>query len=162
MPLWRRLFLLIIAVLLSGCVTARTGFDYAAVMQKVGPPAPGQSRIVLLSEKGAAANGGVCDLAINSVATKKVTPGNYVYADQPAGRQQIISTQALFPGEARHEITTAPGRTYFLVARASARIRAFMSTSMVAGLAGTLVATAITAGMENPGPVDLLSLDDAA
>ena len=108
MPFWRGLFLLIIAVLLSGCVTARTGFDYAAVMQKVGPPAPGQSRIVLLSEKGAAANGGVCDLAINSVATKKVTPGNYVYADQPAGRQQIISTQALFPGEARHEITTAP------------------------------------------------------
>jgi hypothetical protein len=44
--------LLIVAVLLSGCAaTERTGFDYAGMTQKAGPPRPGQSRIVVLREK---------------------------------------------------------------------------------------------------------------
>ena len=36
---------------LSGCVTAKVGTDYAAVSRKIGPPKPGQSRIVVLQQK---------------------------------------------------------------------------------------------------------------
>lgn len=157
----RGLVLSVVALLMPGCVTSRTGFDYAAVVQKIGPPGAGQSRIVVLIEKPSA-NSVPCELMIDGVPTKKVTPGTYVYADRPAGRHQIVATQALFMGETRWEMTTVPGRTYFLLARRSERHRTVMSTSMVAGLGGALVATAITAGSKNPGPVDLFPLDEAA
>ncbi len=49
---WRGVALLIVAVLLSGCETERNGLDYSAMMQKIGPPRAGQSRIVVLREKG--------------------------------------------------------------------------------------------------------------
>ena len=158
-----RAFLTLFVVLpIAGCVTARTGFDYAAVMQKVGPPKAGHSRVVVLSDKGSASYGAVADLVVGGVPTKQLRPGTYVYADVPAGKHQIIGTQSMFPGETKYEIATAPGRTYFLLARSSARVRTVTNTSLSAGLAGALIATALTAGADNPGPVDLLPLDDAA
>jgi hypothetical protein len=39
------------ALLLTGCVSDGVGTDYAAISQKVGPPKPGQSRIVVLQQK---------------------------------------------------------------------------------------------------------------
>jgi len=160
--LFRAFFLLFIAVSLSGCVTARTGFDFAAVMRKVGPPPAGHSRIVVLSEKGSVTYGGVADLVIGGVPTKQVRPGVYVYADQRAGKHQIIGTQSMFPGETKYDITTVAGRTYFLIARNSARAGTVTGSTLGAGLAGGLLAMAITAGYDNPGPVDLLPLDEAA
>ncbi len=160
--LLRSIFMLIVATLLTGCVTARTGFDYAAVMQKVGPPASGQSRIVFISEKALGLSAATCDLQVNGVATSQLTAGTYVYIDGPAGRHQIVATQTLFPGETKREITTAPGRTYFFVARNSERNKAITGVAIMGGLAGALVASAATAGSENPGPVDLLPLDEAA
>lgn len=158
---WRGLLLSIVAVLLSGCVTARTGFDYSAIMRKVGPPPPGQARLVMLSEQRSA-NSVHCELMVDGVATSKLTPGTYVYADRPAGRHQIVATEALFAGETRQDVTTVPGRTYFLLARPSERHRMIMSSTMMGGLTGALVTTALTAGYKNPGPVDLLHLDDVA
>ena len=39
------------ALLLSGCMTAKVGTDYASISLKVGPPKPGQSRVVVLQQK---------------------------------------------------------------------------------------------------------------
>ena len=39
------------ALLLSGCMTAKVGTDYAAISQKIGPPKPGLSRVVVLQQK---------------------------------------------------------------------------------------------------------------
>jgi len=65
--LLRSFFMLIVASLLSACAT-RSGFDYSAVMQKVGPPAPGQSRIVLMSEKAMGGfNYANCSLKIDGI-----------------------------------------------------------------------------------------------
>ena len=47
----RGIALLGVLLSLSGCVTAKIGTDYAAVSQKMGPPKPGQSRIVVLQQK---------------------------------------------------------------------------------------------------------------
>ena len=48
------------AVILSGCAaTERTGTEYAGMVQKLGPPRPGQSRIVVLRER---AYGGIGDV----------------------------------------------------------------------------------------------------
>jgi hypothetical protein len=159
--LLRGVLLLFVASLLSGCVTARTGFDYAVVMQKVGPPAAGKARIVFLNEKprGYAAH---AEVTVDGAPAGRLKPGTYVYADRPAGRHQILATEPLYMGETKYEITTAAGRTYFLIAKPTERYIMIAQQTMMGGITGALVATALTAGYKNPGPVDFFPLDDAA
>ena len=98
---WRGVGLLMAAVLLSGCVTTeRTGVDYAGMMQRLGPPRAGQARIVLLSEKakGLGLDAAVCDVKIDGNPAGTLKPGTYLYVDRPAGRHELLATQALFPG----------------------------------------------------------------
>ena len=64
-------------------------------------------------------------------------------------------------GETRQDIATSSGRTFFLVAKPTERARFINSQTMMGGITGALVATAITAGYKNPGPVDLFPLDEA-
>jgi hypothetical protein len=158
----RGVALCVAAVLLSSCVTERTGFDYAAMVQKVGPPGAGQSRIVVLQEKGNALGATVCDVNLDGTPVGRLRPGAYVYADRPAGRHQLLATETMFPGESRREITTVSGRTYFFLARPSERHNAVIGMSFAGGLAGMLVASAATSGSDNPGPVDFFPLDEAA
>jgi len=158
----RGMIALLAAALLAGCVSDRVGFDYATVIQKVGPPKPGQSRIVLISEKVSGLDSAVCDVKVDGGAESKLRPGTYVYVDRPAGRHEIVATQVLFPGETRRELATQPGRTYFFLARNSDRSRAITGVTIFGGLAGMAVASAVTSGSENPGPVDLFPLEEAA
>ena len=158
----RGMSVLLAAALLSGCVSDRTGFDYAAVVQKVGSPRPGQSRIVLISEKASGLDSAVCDVKIDGGPESKLRPGTYVYVDQAAGRHEIVATQMLFPGETRRELATQAGRTYFFLARNSERSRAITGVTVFGGLAGMAVASAVTSGSKNPGPVDLYPLEEMA
>ena len=160
---WRGVALSVAAVLLSSCVTERTGFDYAATMQKVGPPRPGQSRIVLLSEKakGLGLDAAACNVKIDAGSAGLLKPGTYLYVDRPAGRHEILATQVLFPGDTKRDISTESGRTYFFLARTSDRANTLTGMSMVGGLAGALVASAATSGSQNPGPIDFFPLDEA-
>ncbi len=160
---WRGVVLAVAAVLLSSCVTERTGFDYAATMQKVGPPGPGQSRIVLLSEKpaGLGLDAAACNVSIDGSPAGLLKPGTYLYADRPAGRHEILATQTLFPGDTKRDVTTESGCTYFLLARASDRANALTGMSIIGGLAGALAASAATSGNQNPGPIDFFPLDES-
>jgi hypothetical protein len=83
----RGVALSVAAVLLSGCVTERSGADYASMLQKVGPPAAGQARIVVLREQG---YGGIVDqgwdVRLDGGPMADLKTGTYVYADRPAGR----------------------------------------------------------------------------
>ena len=158
----RGLILVIAAMALAACQTTVTGTEYAVVAQKVGPPKAGQARIVIMAEKDPGyAQGGMADIKVDGVDAGEVVPGKYLYIDRPAGKNEILATQTLFPGETRRTVTTAPGRTYFFVARASDRSKAMVGMTIVGGLAGALATTLVTAGIENPGPVDLLPLEDA-
>jgi len=132
-------------------------------MQKVGPPGPGQSRIVLLSEKtkGLGLDAAACNVKVDASAAGLLKPGTYIYVDRPAGWHEILATQALFPGDTKRDITTTSGRTYFFLARTSDRANAVTGMAMVGGLAGALVASAATSGDKNPGPVDFFPLDEA-
>ena len=151
----------VLAVLLSGCASERTGTDYLAMSQKIGPPRPGQSRIVVMSEKAMGLSAAVCDVAIDGSAVGKVRAGTYAYTDRPAGRHALVATQTLFPGDTKRDITTESGRTYFFQVKNSERASVVDGFTLMGGIAGALVASAATAGKDNPGPVDFIPLDEA-
>jgi hypothetical protein len=154
---------LAVGLLLSGCVSDRIGTDYAAIAHKVGPPKPGQSRIVVLQEKrdGLSMALCACDLKLDGSPIGKVTVGTYVYADRPAGRHQLTASEVLFPGETKRDITTESGRTYFFLVRSSERHDAVTGVTMIGGLAGAVVASVATYGNENPGPANFFPLDES-
>jgi hypothetical protein len=162
MMFWRGVLLSIVAACLSGCASQRSGFDYAGVMQKAGPPRPGQTRIVVLEEKASGLTATVCNVKVDGGPMGQLKPGTYVYADRPAGRHQLWASENLFPGESKRDITTEPGRTYFFLARTSDRHNAVMGMTMAGGLAGMLVGSAVTSGSESAGPIDFVPLDEAA
>jgi hypothetical protein len=161
---WRGVIFSIVAVLLSGCVSDRAGTDYAAIAQKVGPPKPGQSRIVVLQEKrdGLSMALCACDLKLDGSPIGKVTVGTYVYADRLAGRHQLLASELLFPGDTKRDIVTESGRTYFFLVRASERHNAVTGVTMIGGLAGAVVASVATSGSDNPGPAVFFPLDEAS
>lgn len=160
---WRSVALSIAAVLLSGCVTERGGADFTSMVQKIGPPAAGQSRIVVLREKG---YGGIVDqgwdVRLDGGPMTDLKTGTYVYADRPAGRNQLSATASMFPGVSQYDVAALSGRTYFFLARPSARAKTLQGMSTAGGVAGLLVGSAITSNDANPGPLDFLPLDDQA
>lgn len=162
--LGRGIALLAGALLLSGCMTAKVGTDYAAISQRIGPPKAGQSRVVVLQRKrdGLSMSLCACDVRVDGSPMGKVLVGTYAYADLPAGPHQLTATEVMFPGESRRDFTTAPGRTYFFLLKSSARHDAVTGTTMVAGLAGAVVASVVTSGSDNTGPADLIPLDEPA
>jgi hypothetical protein len=115
------LALLSVALLLSGCVTAKVGTDYASISQKIGPPKPGQSRVVVLQKKRDGLSMAICacEVRVDGSPMGKVLVGTYAYADLPAGPHQLVASETLFPGETRRDFTTASGRTYFFLVKSS-------------------------------------------
>jgi hypothetical protein len=160
---WRGVVLSIAAVLLSGCVTERSGADYASMLQKVGPPPAGKARIVVLREKGYA---GIADqgwdVRLDGGPMTDLKTGTYVYADRPAGRHELSATASMFPGVSQYDFAAVSGRTYFFLTRPSARAKTLNGMSVAGGVAGLLIASAITSNDSNPGPLDFLPLDDGA
>jgi hypothetical protein len=162
MMLGRGVAMCVAAVFLSGCASERTGFDYAGVVQKLGPPRPGQSRIVLLQEKASGLTATISDVKLDGRPMGILKAGTYIYADRPAGRHQLLATETLFPGESKHDIKTESGRTYFFLAKTSERHNTVTGATIVGGLAGMVAASVVTSGNDSTGPVDFVSLDEAA
>lgn len=161
--LGRGIALLSGALLLSGCMTAKVGTDYAAISQKVGPPKPGQSRVVVLQQKRDGLSMAICacDVKVDGNPIGKVLVGTYAYVDRPAGRHQLVASELLFPGETRRDFSTESGRTYFFLVKSSARHDAVTGMSMIGGLAGVAVAAVATSGSDNLGPGEFIPLDES-
>lgn len=159
----RGIVLLIAAVLLCGCETERNGLDYSAMMQKVGPPSAGRSRIVVLREKGYAgiADSG-WDVKLDGGPMADLKTGTYVYLDRAAGQHKLSATATMFPGVSEREFSTQSGRTYFFLARPSDRSKVLNGMAIGGGVAGLLVGAALTSNNSNPGPLDFFPLEDDA
>jgi hypothetical protein len=150
------------ATLLSGCMSDQVGADYASVAQKIGPPKPGQSRIVVLEEKrqGLSMAYCACNMKLDGDEIGRVIVGTYVYADRPAGRHQLVTTETLFPGETTRDFATEAGRTYYFLVRSSQRHDALTGGVLMAGVIGAAAAAVVTSGSENAGPAELFALDE--
>ena len=59
------------AWLLSGCMTAKIGTDYAAISQKIGPPKAGQSRVVVLQQKRDGLSMAICACEVPSATVSR-------------------------------------------------------------------------------------------
>ncbi|MBH5370038.1 DUF2846 domain-containing protein [Bradyrhizobium sp. CNPSo 4016] len=163
MTFWRGVFALLIAVWLGGCETERKGLDFSGMMQRVGPPAAGRSRIVVLREKGYAGIGDAgWDVKLDGGPMADLKTGTYVYLDRPAGQHQLSATAAMFPGTSQREFSTQAGRTYFFLARPSERSKVLGGMAMAGGVAGLLVGAAVTSNNSNPGPLDFFPLEEDA
>jgi len=153
---------LLVAVLLSGCVSDGVGTDFASVAQKVGPPRAGQSRIVVLQAKrqGLSMAFCACEMKLDGASIGEVIVGTYVYADRPAGRHHLAAAETLFPGESKLEFGTTAGRTYYFLVRSSERHDTVTGGAVIGGLAGMLVTTVATSDKEDQGPAQLIPLDE--
>jgi hypothetical protein len=63
---------------------------------------------------------------------------------------------------AAREFTTISGHTYFFLARPSDRAKTLSAMSAAGGVAGLLVASAVTSNNSNPGPLDFFPLEEPA
>lgn len=151
------------ALLLSGCATGGAGTEYATILQKIGPPKPGQSRVVVLQEKrkGLSMAFCACDMKLDGEPMGKVLVGSYAYADRPPGRHQLVATEVMFPGETKRDFTTESGRTYYFLIRSSERHDAVSGGAILGGIVGVVAASVVTSGSQNSGPADLYPLDEA-
>ncbi|MFO1108597.1 MAG: DUF2846 domain-containing protein [Bradyrhizobium sp.] len=160
----RAMALVMAAILLSGCMTHGAGSEYAAVVQKIGPPKPGQSRVVVLQEnrQGLSMSHCACDMKLDGQPMGKVIYGSYAYADRPAGRHQLVASELMFPGETARDFSTESGRTYYFLIRSSERHDAVNAGALIGGIAGVVATSIVTSGSKNTGPADLFPLDEAA
>ena len=160
--LWRVFVLSIVAVVMAGCATTQTGVDFASLSQKIGAPKQGQARIVVFREQAFGLIDPGVDVKLDGQPLGDLKAGTYAYVDRPAGRHQLSSESAAFPGVTRQDINVAAGRTHFFAAKPSERARTLAVTSAVGGLAGLAVGTAVTSGDSNPGPIDFVPLEEGA
>lgn len=159
----RGALLLTAGTMLAGCVSDQVGTDFASVSKKIGPPRAGQSRVVFLQDKrsGSSMAFCACEVKLDGVPLGKVLAGKYAYADRPAGRHEVQVTELMFPGDTNREIVMESGRTHFYLVKSSPRHDAATGGAILGGLAGLAVVSVATAGEANPGPADLVQLDEA-
>ncbi|MBR0688468.1 DUF2846 domain-containing protein [Bradyrhizobium manausense] len=155
--------LLAVGAMLTGCVSDQVGTDFASVSRKIGPPRGGQARVVFLQDKREGLSMAICgcEVKLDGTSLGRVVAGKYAYADRPAGRHDVLVTEALFPGDTKREIVMEAGRTHFYLIKSSARHDAATGGAILGGLAGLAVVSVATAGEANPGPAELVALDEA-
>jgi hypothetical protein len=148
---------------LAGCVSDQVGTDFASVSRKVGPPRAGQSRVVFLQDKRQGLSMAICACEVNldGAPLGKVVAGKFAYADRPAGRHEVLVTELMFPGDTKREIVMESGRTHFYLIKSSPRHDAATGGAVLGGLAGLAIVSVATAGEANPGPAELVPLDEA-
>jgi hypothetical protein len=152
----------LVAIIMAGCAaTERSGADFGSLAQKIGPPRPGQARIVVFREKAYA---GIIDkgwdVKLDGGPLADLKTGTYVYADRPTGRHQLTATMDVIPGLSQRDVSAESGRTYFFLARLSERSKTLNAMTAAAGLTGLVVAAAVTSGNDNPGPLDFFPMNE--
>ncbi|PSO28927.1 hypothetical protein C7G41_24890 [Bradyrhizobium sp. MOS002] len=152
-----------VGAMLTGCVSDQVGTDFASVSRKVGPPRAGQSRAVFLQDKRQGLSMAICacEVKLDGAPLGKVVAGRYAYADRPAGRHEVLVTELMFPGDTKREIVMESGRTHFYLIKSSPRHDAATGGAVLGGLAGIAIVSVATAGEANPGPAELVPLDEA-
>jgi len=144
----------------AGCAPSRTG----ATLDALGVPKPALARVVVLRDK---AFPGIFDTGwqayLDEAPMGDLKTGTFVYRDIPAGAHKLFFARPLelFRGS-QQEFSAAPGRTYFFRLDMNDKGKWIAASGVIAGVAGILASSAVSAAADERGLFDFTPLDEAA
>ncbi|HVZ54186.1 MAG TPA: hypothetical protein VG986_19630 [Pseudolabrys sp.] len=155
---------LFVVLLSAGCAPTRTGATLDDLNRKIGGPAGGQARIVVIRDKGI---GTLFDsgwqVYLDGAAMADLKTGTFVYQDRPAGPHKLsFSRVGDFSRASTRDFVAASGRTYVFRLDLNEKGRMVQGSGVVAGLAGMLVTSAISDASDQRGFFDFTLLEGEA
>jgi hypothetical protein len=89
--------------------------------------------------------------------------GTFVYRDLPVGSHKLFFARPLelFRGS-QQEFSAAPGRTYFFRLDMNDKGKWIAASGVIAGVAGIVASSAVSAAADERGLFDFTPLDEAA
>jgi hypothetical protein len=149
-----------VVAVFAGCAPTRTG----ATLDALGAPKPGAARVVVLRDR---AFPGIFDTGwqayLDEAPMGDLKTGTFVFRDIPAGSHKLFFAR---PGDfsraSQQVIAAAPAHTYYFRLEMNAKGHWIDATGQVAGVAGLLVSSAVSAAADERGLFDFTPLDDAA
>ena len=91
-----------------------------------------------------------------------IKTGTFIHRDAPAGHHQLVLLTDPFPRASHLEFDAAPGRTYVYRIEMNDLGQRMRAMGAAAGLAGALVAGAVSAATSDCGSYDFVPVDVAA
>jgi len=152
----------LIACAVLGCAATSTGTGSttATASKTVGPPKPGQSRVVLMRTGGAGVDWRV---QLDGQLMDGLRAGTFVVRDRPPGHHQFMyANAAQLARPSLQEFDTVAGRTYYYRIDLNERGWLVESGNMQAGALPMLVTSAIAAAASDKGLYDFIPLDEKA
>jgi Protein of unknown function (DUF2846) len=143
----------------AGCAPTRTG----ATLDALAAPKSGVARVFVLREKSF---GQIFDAGFQAYLDEApmgdLKTGTFVYRDVPPGQHKLFFARPLemFRGS-QQAFSAVSGRTYYFRLELNEKGKWITASSIVAGAAGALVSSAISAGADERGLFDFTPLDDA-
>ena len=140
---WR----LALVLLLAGYASGQRGPELES-LTTMGPPAGGMARIVVmrpeygffsLGDGGDHSGDRSFGIKLDDQPMGDLMTGTFVWGDRPAGRHQIAADLWDIPGVTRYDLNTAPGRTYYVVAKLNESVNRVYGAQILGGLAGKFI-----------------------
>jgi hypothetical protein len=156
---WGSLFCaLAFVVVFVGCAPTRTG----PTLDAIPPLKPGLARVFLVRDK---AFGGMFDAGwqayLDETPMGDLKTGTFVYVDRPAGPHRLYFAE---PGAlaraSQQEISLLAGRSYYFRLHLNEKGEYINRNAATGGLAGGLIASAISAAADERGLFDFTPLDE--
>jgi hypothetical protein len=148
-----------VVVVIAGCAPTRTG----ATLDALSAPKPGVARVFVLRDKSF---GQIIDAGFQAYLDEApmgdLKTGTFVYRDVPPGQHKLFFARPLemFRGS-QQAFSAAPSRTCYFRLELNDKGKWITASSIVAGGAGALVSSAISAAADERGLFDFTPLDDA-
>lgn len=152
----------LVACAAFGCAATSTGTGSTTVAasKNVGPPKPGQSRVVLIRTGGA---GDQWRVQLDGKLMDGLRVGTFAVRDRPPGHHQLMyATAAQLARPSLQDFDTVAGRTYYYRIDLNERGWLVESGNMQAGVLPMLVTSAIAAAASDKGLYDFIALDERA
>lgn len=155
---------LLVAVLIAGCAgPSRTGATLDELNSKIGGPATGRARIVVVRGKDITVVDSGWKVYLDGTVMGDLKTGTFVYRDSRAGPHKLLfSRPGDFSRASTRDFVAAPGRTYVFRLELNKKGQMVLQSSVAAGLAGLLISSAISDAADNRGFFDFTLLDGQA
>jgi hypothetical protein len=152
--------IVLFAVLSAGCAPTRTGATLDDLNKKVGGPAGGQTRVVIIRQKEMTLFDTGWQVYLDGAVMGDLKTGTFIYRDRPAGPHKLMFAR---PGEfaraSSRDFVASSGRTYVFRLEMNDKGNLVQGGTAAAGLAGMLITSAIAQSTDERGLYDFTLLE---